>query len=84
VGGIASITEVYPVLIVSDVSKSQNFQSGINQIVGANSGSIATILSVVNPDLIRETGKVVYMESSENVITKDINTTERVRVVIKF
>jgi len=84
VGGIASITEVYPVLIVSDVSKSQNFQSGINQIVGANSGSVATILSVVNPDLIRETGKVVYMESSENVITKDINTTERVRVVIKF
>ena len=83
-GAIATIDIVYPALIVSDVSKLQSFTSGTSQIVGANSGSIATALSIINPDLIRESGKVVYSETSNNVITKDINTTERVRVVIKF
>ena len=83
-GGIADISNVHPVVILSDVSYNQKFQAGANQIVGANSLKSGVILSIVYPDLIRETGKVVYSESSNTVITKDINTTERVRVIIKF
>ena len=84
VGGIAEISNVYSVLILSDVSKSLNFIGGGNQIEGSNSGTTGLISLVTNPDLERESGKVVYLESSNNVITKDINTSERVRIVIKF
>lgn len=84
VGGIATIANVYPVLVLSDVTRSVNFVAGANEILGANSGSSGTILSIINPDLTRESGKILYVETSNNVITKDINTQERVRVVIKF
>jgi hypothetical protein len=84
VGGIATVSNVYSVLVLSDVSRASNFAVGLNQVVGANSNSTGTVLQVSNPDLMRESGKVDYLETSNNVITKDLNTSERVRVVIKF
>jgi hypothetical protein len=85
VGAIATVNNVKSVIVVYDVSKTDRFQVSNNVLViGENTGSTGIISCNVPPDLLRESGKAIYMESSNNVITKDINTTERVRLVIKF
>jgi len=82
----ASITNAYPVLILSDITKTPNFTAGNNTltIIGANSGANGVMLYVTPPDLIRETGKVLYMETSNTVIVRNINSTEDIKLVIKF
>jgi len=80
----ADIANVYSVLVVYDVSKFQQFTIGTNPITGANSGAVGTCIAVSNPDLLRESGKVIYTESSNTVIDRDQDTTEEIRLVIKF
>lgn len=83
-GSTATIQNVYPVIIVSDVTKIAKFQVGSSIITGQQSGVTATTTLVTNPDLYRESGKVLYMESSNSVITRSLNTSEEIRLVIKF
>lgn len=84
-GANAQVSNVYSVLILSDVSKANNFSaSAINTITGSNSGSTGIIRGVINPDLIRESGRVTYMESSNTVVDRSLNTTEEIRLVVKF
>ena len=33
---------------------------------------------------VRETGKVLYTESSNTVITRNVNSTEEIKLIIKF
>jgi hypothetical protein len=80
----ADIANVHSVLVVYDVSKFNQFTIGNNQITGANSGAVATCIGITNPDLLRESGKVIYTESSNTVIDRDQGTTEEIRLVIKF
>ena len=82
----ASITNSYPVLILSDITKTPNFTAGVNTltIIGSNSGANGVMLYVTPPDLIRETGKVLYMETSNTVIVRNISSTEDIKLVIKF
>jgi hypothetical protein len=80
----ADIANVHSVLVVYDVSKSNQFAVGANPITGSSSGAVATCIGITNPDLIRESGKVIYTESSNTVIDRDQGTTEEIRLVIKF
>lgn len=79
----ATIDSVRTVLIVSDVY-GNNFLSGISTITGETSSAQGTISLVTNPDLVRNTGKVIYTEASNSVINRTENTTEEIRLTIKF
>lgn len=85
-GATGTITNSYHVVIVADVSKTNRFESGnsIQKITGSTSRAFGVLSKVVYPDLIRDTGQVMYIEASDTVIEKDINSTEEVRLVIKL
>ncbi len=82
IGSNATIQEVRQVLIVSDVQP--NLQAGIQVITGANSGAQGVISIVTNPDLKRNTGKVIYTEAANTVINRTTDSTEEIRLTIKF
>jgi hypothetical protein len=82
-GANAVLSSVRSVLIVSDVH-GNNFQTGTLLITGNTSGSQGTISLVTNPDLLRNTGKVIYTETSNSVINRTTSTTEEIRLTIKF
>jgi hypothetical protein len=83
-GSTATVQNTYPVIIVSDVSRTNNFQSGSQLVTGQDTGSVATLRLVTNPDLYRESGKVLYIDNSNNVVTRSLNSTEELRLIIKF
>jgi hypothetical protein len=83
-GSTATIQNTYPVIIVNDVSRTNNFQSGAQLVTGQNTGSVATLGLVTNPDLTRESGKVLYIDNSNNVVTRSLNSTEELRLIIRF
>lgn len=83
-GSTATIQRTYSVITLADVSRANRFQIGANLVSGANSGSVATFSLVTNPDLSRESGQVLYLENSNNVITRSLNSTEELRLIIKF
>jgi hypothetical protein len=83
-GSSATVQRNYQVILVSDVSRSSKFESGASLVTGQNSGSVATLSLVRNPDLVRESGKVLYIENSNNVITRSLNSTEELRLIIRF
>jgi hypothetical protein len=85
-GSTATIVNVLPVLVLSDVSDNINFQATANAIIGQLSGASATCnnsLYIKNPDLVRDTGKVIYFESFTPV-TRSATSKEEVKLVIKF
>ena len=83
-GANATVNTVFGVAILADISKSANFTPGFDPVVGQNSGATGLLQIVSNPDLIRETGKVFYTETSNSVINKSLSTTEEIRLIIKF
>jgi hypothetical protein len=82
IGSNAVIQSVRNVLVVADVQT--NFQPGLLLVTGANSGAQATVSIVTNPDLVRNTGKVIYTETSNSVINRTTSSTEEIRLTIKF
>jgi len=85
-GSTATISSVYPVLILSDVSDVNNFQAGSNAIIGQTSGASGTCnnyLLITNPDLVRDSGKMIYVESFTPV-TRSTTSKEEVKLIIKF
>ena len=85
-GSTATISTVLPVLVLNDVFDSTNFQAGNNAIVGQLSGASGTsnnYLLIKHPDLVRDTGKVIYTESFAPV-TRSATSKEEVKLVIKF
>lgn len=86
-GATATISSVYPVLVLSDVSDVSNFQASTNNaIIGVTSKASATCnnyLLITNPDLVRDSGKLIYSESFAPV-TRTSTNKEEIRLVIKF
>ena len=85
-GSTASIVNVLPVLVLNDVSDNINFQATANAIVGMFSGAAGysnNYLYIKNPDLVRDTGKVIYSESFTPV-TRSATSKEEIKLVIKF
>lgn len=84
-GSTATINNVFPVLILNDVSDVNNFQVA-NAIIGNTSGASGVsnnYLLFKNPDLVRDSGKLIYSESFAPV-TRSPTTKEEFKLVIKF
>lgn len=77
-----TISNLHSVLVVSDVTKGVNFTANSTQLVGASANGVVKLAT--QPDLIRESGKVIYTEASNTVVTRTLNSTEEVRLIIKF
>jgi hypothetical protein len=85
-GSTALITYVFPVLVLNDVSDVNNFRAGSNAIIGYISGASGTCnnyLLFKNPDLVRDSGKLIYSESFAPV-TRSAATKEEIKLIIKF
>jgi hypothetical protein len=84
-GVTATVSSVLPVLVLNNVSDVSNFQVN-NLITGITSGASATCnnyLLITNPDLVRDTGKLIYSESFTPV-TRAPATKEEIKLVLKF
>jgi hypothetical protein len=85
-GATATIDQVLTVLVLNNVFDETNFQAGNNEIVGQFFNGVATCnshLLIRNPDLVRDTGKVIYLESFAPV-ERSPTSKEEVKLVIKF
>lgn len=85
-GSSATIAAIYPVLVLNDISDVANFQAGTNTIIGSTSGARATCnnqLLIRLPDLVRDSGKLIYSESFTPV-TRAPTSKEEIKLVIKF
>jgi len=82
----ATITAVYPVLLLNNINGTNRFQATQNNIVGQTSGAKGLCNSyslITYPELIRESGKVIYTENITPV-TRTATNKEQVNLVIKF
>ena len=85
-GSNAVISQVRSVLVLSDVNGSNKFQAAVNNITGQNSGAVGVCTQsdlITYPNLIRESGEVIYIENVEPV-TRTRSSQEQFRLVIKF
>ena len=86
-GGSATISAPYSVLVLNNVNGPNKFQaSSSNNIVGQTSGAkgICSNSSLITyPDLVRNSGRVIYFENFAPV-TKNANSAEQITLVIKF
>ncbi len=53
------------------------------QIIGATSGAIANLQSIREPDLVRYSGEVIYIENIDPV-SRSNTQTEQIKIVLKF
>lgn len=85
-GSTATIGSVVPVLLLNHVDGPNRFQAGSDSIVGQTSGATGTCNAyalIQYPELIRDTGKVIYIDNVQPV-TRSETSKEEVRLVIKF
>jgi hypothetical protein len=83
---LATINAAYPVLLLNNVDGSARFQVSSNQIIGQTSGAVGVcnISGLIQyPELVRDTGRVIYIDNIQPVTRSDISK-EEVRLVIKF
>lgn len=87
-GATADCSNVFPALVLVDIDPENKFQTGplTANIVGLDSralGKSEIANLIVFPDLVRDSGTVIYME---NMIPFEISNTSRedVKVIIKF
>jgi hypothetical protein len=85
-GSTATISQIFPVLTLHDINGSNRFQATSNNIVGQTSGAIGQVNSynlITYPELVRESGKVIYMENISPV-TRTQSSKEEFKLVVKF
>ena len=92
---IAIANNVFSVLVLDDVISINNanttaylgkFQIGSYQVIGKTSGAVGTIQlsnAVRYPDLIRESGEVLYLENLSK-FDRTAESTEQLKIVVKF
>jgi len=82
----ASATMVYKALVLNGVGGPNKFQSGVNNITGNISkatGKSNLANSIKYPDLVKNTGEVIYLENVEPFELSNTSK-ETIKVVIKF
>jgi hypothetical protein len=91
----STINSINSVLILDDVGfitsnettpYSGQFQVGSNKIIGYDSGAEGTSLvqgSILYPDLVKNSGKVIYLENISK-FDKTPTSTEQLKLIIKF
>jgi hypothetical protein len=83
---IAIVDDVFPVLLLNNVDGANRFQAGSNNVVGQTTGATGICNSfslILYPELVRDSGKVLYIDNVQPITRSDI-TKEEVRLVIKF
>jgi hypothetical protein len=85
----ATVSNVYNVLVLSDVLGSGIFSSGSlsGNIVGSNTGTQGrcSLSGVIKyPDLVLNTGEVIYLENISSPFQLSNTSKETVQIVIKF
>jgi len=81
----ADISYVYPAIILNNV-KGNKFQTGVYNIVGNQSGAVGKNQkdsTIIYPELVRNTGSVIYLENVSPV-TRTATSKEKINLVIKF
>lgn len=82
----ATVNAVFPVLSLHNVDGANRFQAGSSNIVGQTTGSTGLCNAfslILYPELVRNTGKVLYIDNVQPITRSDI-TKEEIRLVIKF
>jgi hypothetical protein len=82
----ATVSKVYPVLTVNDTSSANPIRAGSSTFVGQTSLATGTCSNndfISYGDLVRDSGKVIYMENIQP-ITRSRSTKEEFKIVIKF
>jgi hypothetical protein len=86
-GANASIDATFPVLVLGDIGGINKFQPGNDSIVIGQSNGAQGIcnssLLIQYPDLVRDSGKVLYIDNVEP-IERTTTSREDVRLVIRF
>ena len=89
-GVTANVANVFPCLVLSDIqtNESARFQTGplSGNVVGLDSGAIGKCSMqnvIVFPDLVRDSGTVIYMENMAPFELSN-NSREDIKVIIKF
>lgn len=87
-GVTATVSNVFPVIVLNDISSGNKFQSGVlsGNVVGQTSNAVGKcIVSEVikYPDLIRDSGSVIYIENIEPFELSNTSK-ETVKLIIKF
>jgi hypothetical protein len=87
-GITATVSNVFPVLVLNDVGAENQFTSGVlsSNIVGQTSNTIGRCIEsnvIKYPDLIRDSGTVIY---TENIEPFELSNTSKevIKIVIKF
>lgn len=57
--------------------------SNTQQLKGATSGALATILNKYNPELVFDSGEILYLENIEPVERQE-NQTEKIKIIFSF
>jgi hypothetical protein len=86
IGASGTVSNVYQVLLLSDINGPNKFQTGLNTIRGNNSLAYGISVydnSIMYPDIVRESGKVLYMENL-SPFERSNTSKEEVSLVIKF
>lgn len=84
-GANAAVTDVHSVIILANVDGTLN-ESTNNYILGLTSNAIGYVENpntIVRPNLVRDTGSVLYIENISPVTRTDVST-ETAKLVIKF
>lgn len=84
----ANVANVFPALVLNDISSENQFQSGVlsSNIVGQTSGAKGKCIEddvILYPDLVRDSGTVIYMENLEPFEVSNTSK-ETIKLVIKF
>lgn len=82
----ATVVAKFPVLLLNNVDGPNRFQAGTNNIIGQTSSATGTCNSyslIVYPELVRDSGRVLYVDNFQPV-TRSERSKEEVRLVIKF
>jgi hypothetical protein len=82
----ASISNIYPVLLMNNVNGNNAFQAGQNTIIGQTSGASGICIDptlLTFPELVRNSGKVIYLNNMLPV-TRSTSTSEQFNIVIQF
>ena len=76
-----ALTAAYAALVVFD--SSGRFQTGAQVVTGANSGATGLLSGVIYPDLVKNSGEVMYLENV-SPFARSNTSVEKVNIIIKF
>jgi hypothetical protein len=66
-----------------DINNVNGTLAAVSQITGQSSGAVSTIISITEPEITLFSGDVLYVENRQK-ITRDVDQTEQIKIVLAF